>query len=236
MGESLNKIHDELISRLYKPLIFYIPRKFWVELDGDKWKHKRFDEVFDTVVLMKSDGNNQVLNNDPSYFYILSKTTDLDKNIYTLLDMQAKLEANSFKFLIDKYNQHVNFYVRISTWLFENVQKDILEVTQEALKSFKHQRDAFIIHLEYIQNSFINNQIKPIKPFNTSLTDEDIKSIRGLINNASEVNKLVSEIPKSSESLIKFEPIRKTQKEKKILVTDEEAEVFLLKTVFHLEI
>lgn len=233
MKESLNKIHDELIDRLYKPLIFYIPRKFWVEFDGEKWNDKEFDELFDTVVLIKRDGKNQALNNETSYFHILGKKEELDKNIYTLIDLKARLEISSFKFVIDKYCQHINFYIRVSTWLFEHVDNDIAEITQETINSFTFQKEAFEKHRNYLQKNFLTPKQKNDNGKIKSLTEEDLKSIRTLLNTSENVSTKKTITSREIENQEKTKIIKK---EKKVLVTEKEAEKFLLKTVFNAQL
>ena len=224
MGESLNKIHEELISRLYKPLIFYIPRKFWLELDSEKWNDTKFDQVFDTVVLIKSDGSNQILNSDPSNYYILAKTVELNKCTFKLLDMKSRLNKSSFKFLIENYCQYIFFYRRISTWMLENVQNDIKSINKETLLSFEIQKKAFDKHWNYVNENFVSIAKMKQDRFNSKLTSKDFKTINALINNPSETN-----FDKLSKS-------KKYKKEKKILITEQEAEDFLLKTVFNIKL
>ena len=236
MEDSLNNIHTELIKQLYKPFIFYIPRKFWTELDADKWNDKEFDDVLDTVVLIKSDGSDHVIHNTPTYYYLLGKAAELDKNIYTLMDLKAKLETHAFKFLIDKYQEQLDFYVRISTWLANSVKKDIPELSQETLKSFTHQRDVLKEHWDNIQKNLLNSTIKANDSFDTSLTKEDIKSLGGLFKNSSEVVSLEDKEQKTSVLQTNLKQVKQTKKEKKILVTEEEAEQFLLQIVFHIEL
>ncbi len=233
MEESLNKIYDELICRLYKPLIFYMPRKLWVEFDGKKWNDKQYDELFDTVVLIKGDGKNHALKNEPSYYHILGKTQALDKNTYTLIEVKAKLETSSFEFVIDKYCQYINFYIRVSVWLTEHVEKDIAELSQETLNSFVYQKEAFEKHRDYLQKSFLTPKQKQDEGTNKSLTEEDLKSIRTLLNVSDEVT--------TKEGIISsdFEPpetTKKAKKEKTVLMTEEEAEKYLLRTVFNVKL
>ncbi|MCX7551842.1 hypothetical protein [Xanthomarina sp. F2636L] len=224
MEESLNKKQKELSSRLYKPLIFYIPRKFWVEMDGEKWNDKEFDALFDTVVLMKTDGSNKALQNGSSNYYLLSKTAELDRNIYALLEMRSKLDEDSFQFLAKKYCLDVAFYKRVSAWMLDHIQEDIPDANKETLLSFELQKTAFENHWEYLQKHFVPSaEIKRNIP-EVNLTAEDFEIIQDLVGN-----------PLQSKSENKNSP-KTTKKEKKILITEEAAEKFLLETVFNVKL
>jgi hypothetical protein len=153
LEKSLKDKHSELIHRLYKPLIFYLPRKMWADLD-DKWMDKEFDTVFSTVILMRENGDNYILNNGASNFYLLGKASSLDKNIYELLDLKVKLTSEAFRFLSERYSLSVAFYKQISNWMVEHVKDDISNCSEETINSFEIQKEAFVKHWDYIQKHF----------------------------------------------------------------------------------
>lgn len=224
MEESLSKKQKELTNSLYKPFIFYIPRKFWVEMDGDKWNDKVYDALFDTVVLMKSDGSNKAINNGASNYYLLQKTAELDKNTYALLEIRTKLDSDSFQFLAKKYCLEVGFYKRISTWMLNHVQEDVPDINKETLLSFELQKTAFENHWNYVQKHFVpSSQIKSYVS-DTELTAKDFSTIQDLVGNPLESNSKIENSTKTNK------------KEKKILITGEEAEKFLLETVFKVKL
>ena len=231
MEESLNKIYDEMIERLYKPLIFYIPRRIWNQFDKDKWNAKMFDEVFDKVVLIKPDGQDIILNNEPSNFHIMFKVARLDKNTFKLLDIQKKTDSNQFDFLLNRYCVQLDFYRRVSKWMAENIQKDVKDNNEETLFSFEIQQSTFSKHWQYIQDTFVNGlKIEETKA-DSNLTNKDFKSLQDLMNQSSILPK--AEAPESiNENDTNI--IKKPKKIKKVLLTEEEAERFLLRTVFHI--
>lgn len=224
MEESINNIFSNLLSRLYKPLIFYIPRKFWVEIDGEKWNDKEYDSLFDTVVLMKTDGSNKALNNEASNYYILGKTSELDKNTYALIDLKDKLDKDSFHLLADKYNMNVTFYKRISAWMLSHVQEDVPALNKETLLSFELQKIAFENHWEHIQKHFVSSPEIKSHISDTNLTAKDFNFIQDIMGNPLQSKKDIDK------------PTKSKKKEKKILITGEEAETFLLETVFNVKL
>lgn len=224
MEKPLKDKHSELIHRLYKPLIFYLPRKIWADVD-DKFLNKEFDTVFNTVILMRENGDNHALNNSASAFCILGKAASLDKNIYDLLDLKVKLTSEAFQFLSEKYSLSVAFYNHVSHWMLEHVKDDILDCSEETINSFEIQKVAFAKHWDYIQMHFsvpdhINNYFDSIQ-----LTTENISKIPDFITGGRVQKERIF------ENLVK----PKINK-KKVLITPQEAETFLLKTVFNVQL
>ncbi|WP_418510810.1 hypothetical protein [Corallibacter sp.] len=223
MEESLKNQHQKFIERLYKPFIFYIPRRLYTELDPKgNWDDEKFDDVFDTVVLIKEDGSNQALGDNPSNFYIFPKGLVLSKNTYDLFDLKEKLNAYSFRFLLDDYLKSLVFYVRISKWMHDNIRADIKDIREETLFSFEKQMEAIQEHWDYLQENFKKKSPQTSNPLGENIKKEDLKAVNNLIkiSNAVETKHSINTKPKPKKT------------EKKILVTDEEAEKFLLKTVF----
>lgn len=223
MEESLKDKHQIFIERLYKPFIFYIPRRLYTELDPKgNWDHEKFDGVFDTVVLIKEDGSNQALDDGPSNFYILPKGLVLGKNTYDLFDLKEELNDPSFRFLLDNYLKNLVFYVRISKWMYDNIRTDIKDIREETLFSFEKQMEIFQEHWDYLQENFKKESHQTTNPLEGEIKKEDLKTVNNLIN--------IPNVAKAEHSM-NTKPLPK-KKGKKILVTDEEAEKFLLKTVF----
>ena len=223
MVKPLKDKHSELIYSLYKPLIFYVPRKLWANVDDGKWLDKEFDPVFDKVMLILEDGSDHVLDDSVSSFQMMSKSSALDKNIYELLDLKAKLTPEAFRFLSERYALSVAFYKKVSSWMLEHIKLDVQEVNEETIKYFEIQKIAFNNHWGYIQNHFsvpehVRNYVSE-----SDLNGEDVVTMR----------KFMTDIKVETGNMIeKFQKPKK--KEKKILITAESAEKFLLETIFNI--
>ncbi|MBR9847517.1 MAG: hypothetical protein GYB35_16085 [Algicola sp.] len=224
MEKPLKDKHNELIHRLYKPLIFYFPRKLWADLD-EMWKDKKFDTVFNTVVLVQTNGDNYILDNGASSFELLGKASVLSENIYELLDLKAKLSSEAFCFLCERYSLSVAFYKHVSNWMLEHIEDYILDCSEETINSFKIQKEAFDEHWDYIEKQFLIPDHVVNYFDNAQLNKQDVLKTPDFITG----DQLLTET--IFEKLSK--PIRS---KKKVLITEEDAEKHLLKTIFNIPI
>lgn len=233
MKETLNQIYDDLNKGLFVPMVFYIPRRVWNQFDKKKWDDKIYDNVFDKVVLIKPDGSDALLNNEPSNHHLFIKKSRLDKNTFKLLDLQNDLDKKQFKFLLNKYCLQLDFCRRVSIWMMENVKKDIEDLNQETLISFELQQTSFKEHWQYVQENFVDSPKIKETTSETLLSKKDIKSFQNLMNPSGILTSPIETKPDSKEEINKP---KKQKKEKKILVTEEEATNFLLRTVFNMKL
>lgn len=233
MKETLDQIYDDMAKRLYIPMIFYIPRRIWSQFDEKKWEDEIFDNVFDKVVIVKPDGSDVLLEDEPSYFHLLIKKERLDKSTFRLLSLQKELDEKQFKFLLNKYGTQLDFFRRISTWMVENIQKDIKDLNNETLMSFELQQTYFEEHWHYVQENFV--EAPKIEKINTEaiLNKKDFKSFQDLMNPSGILSSSIKTNSNNEEATI---VPKKPKKEKKILVTEEEAKDFLLRTVFNMKL
>ncbi|GGG32268.1 hypothetical protein [Bizionia arctica] len=233
MKETLDQIYDEIAKRLYIPMIFYIPRRIWNQFDKEKWEDKIFDNVFDKVVIVKPDGSDILLEDAPSYFHLLIKKERLDKSTFKLLNLQPDLEEKQFNFLLNKYCLQLDFFRRVSKWMVENIQQDVKEINNEILMSFELQQTTFEEHWQYIQENFVDApKIKEIKA-DSILSTKDFESFQDLMKPTGILSRTIDVEVKNEKVVLKP---KRSKKEKKILVTEEEATDFLLKTVFNMKL
>ncbi|WCO02287.1 hypothetical protein [Psychroserpens ponticola] len=186
---------------------------------------KKFDTVFNTVILMRENGDNYILDNDASSLYLLSKASALADNIYELLDLKAKLSPEAFSFLCERYSLSVAFYKHVSNWMVEHVKHDIPDCSEETINSFGIQKVAFTEHWDYIEKHFLIP--KHIENYfdSAQLNTQDIVKIPDFITGDQ------SQTERIFEKLAK--PIKN---KKKVLITEDEAEKLLLKTIFNVRL
>jgi hypothetical protein len=233
MKETLNEKYNDMTKRLYMPMIFYFPRRIWSQFDKKKWNDKMFDNVFDKVVLIKPDGTDALLNNELSNHHFFIKRERLDKNTFKLLDLQKDLDSKQFKFILNKYCQQLDFIRRISKWMVGNIHKDINGLNKETFLSFEMQQNSFNEHWKYVKESFVDAPKIEDVTTDTFLSKKDFKSFQDLMNPSGILLSTNNKETQVEKGIIKP---KRPRKEKKILVTEEEATNFLLKTVFNLEL
>lgn len=240
MKLTLNKIYDDMTKRLYVPMVFYIPRRIWNQFGKEKWDESMYDNLFDMVVLIKPDGSNALLNEEQSSQYLMVKKERLDLNTFKLLELQSDLVEKQFDFILTKYCMQLDFIKRVSIWMVENVQKDIESLKQETYLSFQLQQKAIIDHWKYVQENFVGITQLDKTTDDIVLNKKDFKSFQELMNPSGGFQGSVDTEPNSNiERKVETEELpeipKKLKKEKKILVTEEEATAFLLKTVFNMK-
>jgi len=232
MKETLNQIYDDLVKQLYVPMVFYFPRRIWNLIDEKKWKDKIYENVFDKVVLIKPDGTDALLNNEPSYYHLLIKKERLDKSTFKLLNLQNDLDEKQFKFLLNKYCLQLDFFRKVTMWMVENIKMDINDLNDEISMSFELQKTLLEEHWKYVQENFVDAPKIEETNAETTLSKKDFKSFQDLMKPSGILSNTINiETVKKDEA----KTIKKTKKGKKILVTEEEATDFLLRTVFNIK-
>ncbi len=233
MKETLNEIYEVMTKRLYVPMIFYFPRRIWKQFDNEKWNDKEYDNVFDKVVLIKIDGSDALLNNELSNHHFFIKRERLDKNTFKLLDLQKDLDNKQFKFILNKYCQQLDFCRRISIWMVDNIQNDIKGINKETLLSFEMQQNSFNEHWKYVQENFVDAPKMQETTTDKILSKKDYKSFQDMLSPKGILTSTKNTRIDTQKDVNKR---KKPKREKKILVTEEEATTFLLETVFNVKL
>lgn len=225
--KSLFKTFEKLRLNLYKPLIFYIPRSIIPDNKKEYFKASRFNNYFNNVIIINQKGFDYQLKDQPSLYHIMGKQGMLDENIFNLLDKKETLNEYQFDFLLSKYLIQINFYVLISEWFNRNMTLHIENLSDEVKNSFKLQYEIFSKHLEQLKsNYFIKEKIIPLI---------DIDAFRLIEDEFPELNEILSHKPKTGFDKNEFK--KSTKKKKKTsIITNQEAEDFLLKVVFKVKI
>lgn len=219
--KSLFKTFEKLRLNLYKPLIFYIPRSIIPDDKKEYFKASRFNNYFNNVIIINQKGFDYQLKDQPSLYHIMGKQGMLDENIFNLLDKKETLNEYQFDFLLNKYLIQINFYVLISEWFNRNMTLHIENLSDEVKNSFKLQYEIFSKHLEQLKSSyFIKEKIN---------SQHNINIVELIENEFPELNNIFID---SSKNEFKKKIIIKVTNKKALVLTDKEAEEFLLKTVF----
>jgi len=225
--KTLFETFEKLRLNLYKPLIFYIPRSIIPDDKKEYFEAPRFKNYFNTVVIINQKGRDYELKDEASLYYIMLKQAKLDENIFILLNEKETLNENQFDFLLKKYLIQINFYVLISEWFNRNIALHIDNLSDEVKNSFQLQYDVFIDHLNHLKSNYF------IKEKTTQKQDIDV--VKLIEDEFPELNKILNHKSKTESNKNEFKNIAKAKKEMSI-ITNQEAEDFLLKTVFKVSI
>mgnify|MGYP000091332129 CR=1 FL=1 len=217
----LDKLFTELWKNLYKSFVFYIPSRLLPDLEHNK--------ALNTVVLIDSKGfDSELLNDESSHYQILGKAMILNDNIFKLIDQSERLPKHKFDFFLEKYLEHVNFVLYVSNWMENNIEIDISDLREETKKSFKSQTQVFLKHVEDLKSHIIlpNKSLEKQKVNVLKFIENDLTDIKNVLNlNSVKPNDSVENV--ATKTSIK-------NKNKLPLITEEDAEDFLLETVFQI--
>lgn len=212
-----------LQENLYKPLLFFIPKSIIPKDQVEFIELHEIGKLFNKVVLIEHNGASYELKYKPKLFQLLAKSSYLDKNLFALLDYKANLKAFQFDYLLQKYIVQLKFYIFISSWMDENLNAHITGVEDNISVYFSIQKTSFLQHKKSLKRTFLLNEFSFLTP------EEIVASIR----------KDIPPIPlfDKTTNKVKIHTNKETKTRKKpTLITDEEADKFLLKTIFNVRI
>lgn len=218
----LEKLFDKLWKTLYSPFIFYIPKHLFPDSDDESY--------FNLIIFIDSEGYDSELKDQLSNYKIISKDMTLAKNILKLIDVQNGLSKTQFNFLLEKYMGHVNFLVIVSQWMKNHVCEDVKILRKETENAFYSQATLFSKHFDDIQSKVLQLEAPIVK--------EQIDVLKFIENDLSDIKANLS-LSKGTEKVVKALEVKKkptVAKTKKTRppLTNEEAEAFLLETVFNI--
>jgi len=238
---TLEENFAKLRVNIFKSFIFYIPENLIPEDNEELRSNTNFVNALNKIILIKDINSIYELKNQHSLYYILQKKSILDTNLFTLLEKKEVLSKNQFSFFIEKYMELIKFCVIVSDWMNKNLNTFISTPTKEVKNSFQYQSDYFSKHFEYLKKHFFQ--------INRNIQDRNIDILQQIETNFPELNNTLTtkfktdvfqnnkkkNIENNSDYLnTKKESCKK--KKKTSIITETEAEYYLLKNVFNVTI
>ncbi len=222
---ALEDAFNDLRSNLYKPLIFFIPKSLIPESKKEWLESPEFAQLFNKVALIEKSGEINELKSCPGLFQIMEKPSILNGNIFLLSDQKAALNSFQFNLLMEKYLEQLRFYNTIAKWMALHIAEHC-EIDDNIKSYFELQDDFFLNHSQEIEAKFKIDTTTLTKPMDVlEHVEKDLSPFEKLIEN----NKSQNGITKLGRQMGQT----KTRKTKPVLVTNQEAEDFLLKSVFN---
>ena len=240
MEKSINEIYDDLVDTLIEAYVFYVPREVvWQEM-LDHLEGKIEDDFFDVCHVVV---NGQFGDADLTKFQSLQfeKVKRLEKNFFELLRLQRVLSEQEFHILITKYLDYVEFLASIAKWLLENLAKyrnpeDDLDVNS----IFNVQWNQFAHHfLELFgafgeKHNYVITEFYTIPEFMGKYLPDFVQRYTNFVERfpfPEGAKDFIETVTKKRQQTKK----PKKKKEKPVLITDAEADLFLLETVFNVK-
>jgi len=244
----LQSLNYKLNAKLWSNLLFFIPNSFFNLEDIKKLDFEKFKDFFfnKLIVLDYSQGPLHFSPKIDNTRY-LKKTSELGEIIFLLLEKKGELKDYELSYILDKHFEQAECMLKITNWLNLNKhQLDDLDSNTSGL--FLIQFNSYKKHLEdFIRNFYPNKELLPHKKFNTlELIEANFKDLTNNVkispSNLNTSNLDIQSV-KAKEIFTEFLKQNQNEKEqikvkpkKKTLITEQEAESAILKTIFNIQV
>ncbi|WP_418602806.1 hypothetical protein [Hwangdonia sp.] len=220
---------EALLKRIYMPSVFYFPKALFPNLSAETKKMLMEYRFFEDIGIIKTNEDIRSLRIPTNALEIYKKDNVLEGNLFQLLEMKDRLGRESFRFLFDKYLSNVKAWIFGYKRLLENFDSCMPKTSKNKKIFFEYQCRALDDHLIKLNQKFQFN-FKNTKT--TNLIDVLSKHKSVFPFNKSIHHSLIRSIEKNDN-----EKERETKKpiKKQLLLTEKEADEFLLKTVFNVK-
>ncbi|RIA09387.1 hypothetical protein OE09_1219 [Flavobacteriaceae bacterium MAR_2010_72] len=220
----MNEIFKSLRNNLAKSYIFYIPDKLYNVFQRTPIKDLVSYEATNRVAYVDRNGDTTTNEDLFKRLDIFAKYNIFEENVIILLEAQSKLDTDLFQYLLDKYWELLDSHTYITGLLFEHISNYIQNVPEPIKSLFDLQRDVFLTHHNKMRNTFTSLKSKYI---GVDSKGAFMGKFEGLGSNH-----------KTSDTIsVQKSTISKTPKPKKPpLITDTEADAFLLESVFNIKV
>lgn len=221
---------EELLKRIYMPSVVYFPKELFPDLTEETKKTLTEYQFFEDIAVVKVNEDIGSLRTPVNAIEIYKKEDVLEGNVFQLLEMKERLGGESFGFLLDKYLSNVKAWIYAYKWLCENFEKQIPETESNQKILFEYQSTVLENHLSKLNQRFqfnytttntataldILSKNKKMLPIDQSVYDDLIGNIKKVETNKND------------------KPV--VEQKKQILLTEKQADDFLLTTVFNVRI
>ena len=238
--KTLHQFYLDLIPNLLNELFFFLPKN---EIREDIIEKVDFFKKYDVLnkvyvidyyqgpIEYKKGRNNK---------RVLLKGSKLEQNIFNLIEKRSEANKQEFDYVLNKYFELVESLFFATNWMNTNLTQ-IVQTDDTVIGLFHLQFMNYKKHFETLVKHFYpNREAIPKNNFNaheimeTYFPDvsKSLEQNDGLIPNN---NKEKSTAILSNATRLETPADKKTKKpDKKVLITEEEAEKLLLKTIFNI--
>tara|TARA_R110001606_G_scaffold168335_1_gene312779 strand:- start:180 stop:848 length:669 start_codon:yes stop_codon:yes gene_type:complete len=213
----VNVIYEELSNRVFYPLLIYF-HKFYFEHLIEQEEIKKIEWVFDVLIVARKKLDIVFIDDKDESQEILNKRSLLNENLFDLVDYQIELKPAQFSFLMHKYQEYVFIIHHIAELMLNDVNTRTDGKYKKHIAFFMTQEDALRHHKITIGDDF---------PEHRNTQEEEDYMRANIIDNF--------KLPIIEQEETTPPPIKTKQKKEK-LITDIEAQEFLLESVFKVTI
>jgi len=242
--KSLANNLDKLVEVLMDNFIFYIPSEILFEgvidaMEGEL-PDRFFDELsfYDHSVGIYLFDNSDVLEVNKK---LLDKKSQLETNKQYLLQLKQSLSEEEFVYVYNEYSDRLLFFVYISTWLCDNLQRYNQDLHIAIIGAFKLQLTHLQHHTKDIYGYFGKLlQLDLNEEFTTELiVTKYVQDLIYRIQNSEEKSdekEIISKQNDIDEKPIAITTPKQKRKKEKPTIDDDQLEKLVLTSVFNVEV
>lgn len=221
---------EGLLKRIYLPSVFYFPEELFPNLSLETKQALEAYRFFEDMGILKIDGKVSSIHQVINSLELYRKEVVLESNLFQLLEMKERLKEKTFGFLMGRYLSNVQAWMYAYSWLFENLEKQILQVTETHKSLFEYQKVVLTKHMADLKLHFeLHNYSDSTKTEPVNVLLENKKSFPF-------EESLIDDVVEASAGNKQIEKQKQYKKvNKKVLLTVEEADEYLLKTIFRVK-
>ena len=242
--ESLEKFCNKLFSGLLEEFIFFIPNTVFFSEQLEAQNLSEFRKYFQKVIYMDNMQGPLMYTSKSKGPDMLIKAELLNKNIISLIEKSGHLSKSNFNYVNKKYVDQVRGLSFISNWMNDQDRlKGVEGIETKTKTSFQLQSELFERHLDELNTTFEIEETET-KKYIDILNDLElqvprlIEQIKQVGDTQSNQIEIITQLVQSSQSdvIIETKEAIPPKKQKRILISDDEAEEFLLESLFGLRL
>ncbi len=204
---SSSKIYNKLRDKATYPVAFYVPLDY-ISHFLDKEQIESIQWIFDRVAYARKKMDIIFMDENEITFDILKKSKKLSENLFELVGLHESLEEALFLFILESYKDHIMAMDYFFDLMLEDIQKRFKD-------DYKKYQSLFLLQSSYMKTHW--QEINKAFPLYIERYNREIDAEAFLIENIFHKEQKVS------------------KKSEKTLISDLEAQNFLLESVFKLD-
>ncbi|NRB59949.1 MAG: hypothetical protein HRU50_08460 [Winogradskyella sp.] len=212
----MQNVLEGLLQKINRKVIFYLPRGIMEEVSGQDLS--AFDKVGMTshLILVKENGEVDLITRAVEGFKLLHKEKALKTNVFELMRIQDTVQQKAMSYLLESYFAELDTYIRITEMVKDKAKEETLNYTPAIQSTLDLQHHVLEAHRNELYHHFGNWQQRV-----------ELQRVFSERNLKLKVNTL----KKDQNGISKVE---KPKPKKKVLLTNEEADLHLLQMVFNI--
>lgn len=222
-------LFNQIRDNLTKSYIFYLPDSLINTLEHTSLVKAIPNDAYNQLAYI--DKHNVIAQSFEKldFLEVINKGNVLDGNMYALFQAKEDIEDAQFNFLLEKYIEFLDPHCFLTGWMYTNITSFIKPVSEETINLFRIQSELFDKHYSQIRRHFNIDQKGRVLNVKTI-----VDRYKEKFGHTTFSVKVPSEIPNVSIKET-IQPKPKPRKVKPALITDEEADRFLLEKVFRVK-